>query len=188
MSLKVNRGRTRARSQAMQILFQAEALDKPVEEVLEGDFLLSDDRSLEPYAEKLARGTYENLDRIDDALHAISTNWSLYRMPSADRNLLRIAVYEMRLLDEDPVDAPIVINEAVEVAKAYGTDESARFVNGVLGRIARMDTLPGEPAADEADEAGDGDADGAAEDAAVADAPVSEDASLEATDDDVSHV
>lgn len=64
-------------------------------------------------------------------------------MPSADRNLLRIAVYEMRLLSgDDPVEDAVVINEAVEIAKAYGTDESARFVNGVLGRIAREQNLP----------------------------------------------
>ena len=159
MSLKVERGRTLARSQALQILFQAEALDKPVDEVLAGDYLLSKG-PLNPYAEVLARGCYENLDRIDDVLHEVSDNWSLYRMPSADRNLLRIAVYEMRLQTDDPIDDAVVINEAVEVAKAYGTDESSRFVNGVLGRIARQKDLltaadeapsEAEPAADEAD-------------------------------------
>ena len=143
MSLKVERGRTLARSQALQILFQAEALDKPVDEVLAGDFLLSSDKPLQPYAEQLARGCYAHLDEIDDALHEVSDNWSLYRMPSADRNLLRIAVYEMRLAGEDaPAEDAIVINEAVEIAKAYGTDESASFVNGVLGRLARMSELP----------------------------------------------
>ena len=63
-------------------------------------------------------------------------------MPGADRNLLRLAVYELRFLADDPLDTAVVINEAVEVAKAYGTDESARFVNGVLGRIAREQVLP----------------------------------------------
>lgn len=161
MSLKVERGRTLARSQALQILFQAEALDKPVDEVLEGDFLLSSDKPLQPYAEQLARGCYENLDRIDDALHEVSDNWSLYRMPSADRNLLRIAVYEMRLLEgDDALDDSIVINEAVEIAKAYGTDSSARFVNGVLGRLARQSELPSvsEDASDLSDTDGSEDA------------------------------
>ena len=155
MSLKVERGRTLARSQALQILFQAEALDKPVDEVLAGDYLLSKG-PLNPYAEVLARGCYENLDRIDDVLHEVSDNWSLYRMPSADRNLLRIAVYEMRLQTDDPIDDAVVINEAVEVAKAYGTDESSRFVNGVLGRIARQKDLlidaGGQPGESEAGE------------------------------------
>lgn len=142
MSLKVERGRTLARSQALQLLFQAEARDVPLDEVIHGDALLSKGPLL-PYAVELAEGCYRELDSIDAALCATSQNWSLYRMPSADRNLLRIAVYEMRLLSgDDPVEDAVVINEAVEIAKAYGTDESARFVNGVLGRIAREQNLP----------------------------------------------
>lgn len=141
MSQKVNRGRTLARSQALQILFQAEARSITVEEVLNGDCLLSKG-PLDSYAMTLARGTYENLDRIDSALRAVLANWTLDRLPGPDRNLLRMAVYELRFQTEDPLDTAVVINEAVEVAKAYGTDESASFVNGVLGRIAREDVLP----------------------------------------------
>ncbi len=160
MSLKVERGRTLARSQALQILFQAEALDKPVDEVLAGDYLLSSNKPLQPYAEELPRGCYAHLDEIDNALHEVSDNWSLYRMPSADRNLLRIAVYEMRLAGENaPAEDAIVINEAVEIAKAYGTDESSRFVNGVLGRISRDPSLFA-PVADDADQAVDEGLDG----------------------------
>ena len=67
-------------------------------------------------------------------------------MPGTDRNLLRLAVYEMRFLTGDAaIDDAVIINEAVEIAKAYGTDESSRFVNGVLGRISRMETLPEPP-------------------------------------------
>ena len=137
MSLKVDRGRTRARSQAMQLLFQAEALDEELEDVLYGDYLLSTE-PLEDYASVLARGSYAHLDEVDALIDAVSDNWSLDRMPGTDRNLLRIAVYEMRFADERLGDA-IVINEAVEVAKAFGTDESSRFVNGVLGKIARLE-------------------------------------------------
>ncbi len=150
MSLKVDRGRTRARSQAVQLLFQAEARDVPLDEVLEGDYLLSKG-PLEEYAGVLARGTYECLDVIDRALAQVLENWSLPRLPGTDRNLLRIAVYEMRFADERIEDA-VVIDEAVEIAKAYGTDESSRFVNGVLGRVARSDeSLFAEPAAYTAD-------------------------------------
>lgn len=149
---KVNRGRTLARSQALQLLFQAEALDRPVDYVLDGDFLISKG-PLDPYAVELARGTYANRTRIDASLRAVSKNWSLERMPGTDRNLLRLAVFEMRLLPEgEQLDDAVVIDEAVEVAKAYGTDESARFVNGVLGRIARDQSLPVCQAADGADE------------------------------------
>ena len=143
MSLKVYRGRTLARSQALQLLFQAEATDSPLECVLEGDFLISKG-PLDPYALELCRGAYEHIDRIDCALRSVAKNWDLMRMPGADRNLLRIAVYEMRFLTDEEVSDAIVINEAVELAKAYGTDQSASFVNGVLGKIARSEELPGE--------------------------------------------
>lgn len=143
MSLKVYRGRTLARSQALQLLFQAEQLDSPLEEVLNGDFLISKG-PLDPYALELCRGAYEHIDRIDCALRAVSKNWSLERMPGVDRDLLRIAIYEMRFLTDDEVGDAVVINEAVEIAKAYGTDDSASFINGVLGRIAREPELPGQ--------------------------------------------
>ena len=105
MSLKVYRGRTLARSQALQLLFQAEATDSPLERVLEGDFLISKG-PLDPYALELCRGAYEHIDRIDCALRSVAKNWDLMRMPGADRNLLRIAVYEMRFLtDEEVSDA-----------------------------------------------------------------------------------
>lgn len=140
MSLKVERGRTRSRSQALQLLFQAEALDCPLDDVLEGDYLISKG-PLDDYAVTLARGCYQHLGRIDAALRSVLRNWDLDRLPGADRALLRIAVYELRLADE-PIEDAVVINEAVEIAKAYGTDESASFVNGVLGRLARMPELP----------------------------------------------
>ena len=142
-SLKVNRGRTLARSQALQILFQAEVRGESVADVLAGDFTLSKG-PLADYAVEIARGVDANRERIDSALRAVSANWSLERMPGADRNLLRIAVYEMRFLTDEEVSDAIVINEAVELAKAYGTDQSASFVNGVLGKIARSEELPGE--------------------------------------------
>ena len=114
MSLKVYRGRTLARSQALQLLFQAEATDSPLERVLEGDFLISKG-PLDSYALELCRGAYEHIDRIDCALRSVAKNWDLMRMPGADRNLLRIAVYEMRFLTDEEVSDAIVINEAVEL-------------------------------------------------------------------------
>lgn len=139
---KVNRGRTLARSQALQLLFQSEALDRPIDYVLDGDYLISKG-PLDPYAVDLAKGASANRVRIDASLRAVLKNWTLERLPGTDRNLLRLAVYEMRLLpDYAKLDDAIIINEAVTLAKAYGTDESARFVNGVLGRIASDSSLP----------------------------------------------
>ena len=141
MGKKVDFGRTLARSQALQLLFQAEALDESVDEVLSGDYLLSKG-PLDPYGETLARGVDANLDRIDTAIRSVSENWRLDRMPAVDRNILRVAVFEMRVLEDDPPSVAVAIDEAVEIAKAYGTDDSPRFVNGVLGRIAREQGLP----------------------------------------------
>lgn len=140
-SLKVNRGRTLARSQALQLLFQSEMRGVSVDEVLHGDFVLSKG-PLAAYAMEIARGVEANRDRIDSALRAVSANWTLERMPGADRNLLRASVYELYFQVADTLDAAVVINEAVEIAKAYGTDDSAGFVNGVLGRIVRDRHLP----------------------------------------------
>lgn len=130
-------GRTLARSQALQLLFQAEATNRTVYEVLEGDYSLSQG-PLDPFGERLARGADDMRSDLDAVISVTSSHWSVYRMPSVDRNLLRLAIYEM--LEVDEVDLPVTIDESVELAKAYGTDESSRFINGVLGRVAaRLD-------------------------------------------------
>ena len=126
-------GRTLARSQALQILFQAEACGRSVDDVLAGDYVLSEG-PFDEFGERLARGTAEHLAELDRVLGMVASNWSTSRMPAVDRNLLRLSLYELLYVDE--VATAVVISECVELAKAYGTDESSRFVNGVLGRIA----------------------------------------------------
>lgn len=126
-------GRTLARSQALQLLFQAEANGRAVIEVLEGDYALSQG-PLDDYARQLALGCDETRPDLDAIISMRSTTWSLSRMNAVDRNLLRLALYEM--LNVDDVDVAVTIDECVELAKAYGTDESSRFVNGLLGRVA----------------------------------------------------
>ncbi|MBO6305576.1 MAG: transcription antitermination factor NusB [Selenomonadaceae bacterium] len=88
------------------------------------------------YIEKVLRGVTENLESIDSAISAASTQWKLSRMGSVDRAILRLAAYEMKFLSEE-LTANIVMNEAIELAKIYGTDESKRFINGVLGGILK---------------------------------------------------
>ena len=85
------------------------------------------------YAESLVRGVVEHQARIDTLLAEHSDGWTLDRMPAVDRAILRIAVYELLYVDE--IDDPVAINEAVELAKTLSTDDSPRFVNGVLGQI-----------------------------------------------------
>lgn len=133
MSTRKFVGRTLARSQALQLLFQAEATERSVDEILAGPYALSQG-PLNEYAESLARGADSMRDELDARIGAASTNWTVSRMPSVDRNLLRLALYEMIAVDE--VAIAVSIDESVELAKAYGTDESSRFVNGLLGRIA----------------------------------------------------
>jgi N utilization substance protein B len=127
-------GRTLARSQALQLLFQAEATGRTVYEVLEGDYALSEG-PLDPFGEMLARGADDMRPDLDAIIETTSSNWSVSRMPSVDRNLLRLALYEM--LEVSEVAIAVTIDESVELAKAYGSDESSRFVNGLLGRVAR---------------------------------------------------
>lgn len=127
-------GRTLARSQALQLLFQADINDQTVEEILQGPYALSQDDPLDEYAERLALGVDQKRRELDAVISTASTNWTIDRMPLVDRNLLRLAIYEMAAIDE--VAVAISIDESVELAKAYGTDESSRFVNGLLGKVA----------------------------------------------------
>ncbi|MBM6775335.1 transcription antitermination factor NusB [Olsenella profusa] len=126
-------GRTLARSQALQLLFQSEANGRSVIETLDGDYALSQG-PLDDYARQLALGCDETRPDLDAVISMRSATWSLSRMNAVDRNLLRLALYEMLHVPE--VDVAVTIDECVELAKAYGTDESSRFVNGVLGRVA----------------------------------------------------
>ena len=126
-------GRTLARSQALQLLFQAEQTNRTVAEVLQGEYVLSEG-PLDPYAKKLAYGTDGIRDELDMILNAYSHGWSASRMPSVDRNLLQLSLYEMLEISE--VDVSITINEVIELSHAYCGDESPRFINGILGRVA----------------------------------------------------
>ncbi len=130
------RGRSLARAQAFQILFQSDANGRGVEEVISDNPTISDG-PLSEYAEKLALGTSEHRDFIDQKIRSVSDNWKFNRINNVDVNLLRLAIYEMCYVDD--VDVPVSINEAVELAKMFGTDDSSRFVNGILGRISRVE-------------------------------------------------
>lgn len=128
--------RTRARRQALQILYQREITEQDVAQILADGSYSEEDGELAEYCRELALGTERNAEAIDAEIEATSQHWSLMRMPYVDRNILRLAVYE--ILFEPDVPDSVAINEAVEMAKAYGTDDSPKFVNGVLGKIAEM--------------------------------------------------
>ena len=129
--------RTRARRAAIQILYMGEITEKSPTALAEsGEGQLAEDGPLSAYTLELVRGVESNQVAIDGHLTATSENWSLARMPVVDRCILRLATYEMTYVDDVPVS--VSINEAVELAKDFGgEDDSPRFVNGVLGRIAK---------------------------------------------------
>lgn len=92
------------------------------------------------FASQLARGTAERLSEIDRLLGVFAVDWPVERMANIDRNILRLAVYELLLVPDVP--ASVTVNEAVELAKRYGDANSAKFVNGILGNLVRQLSAP----------------------------------------------
>ena len=88
------------------------------------------------YAESLVRGVLENKEQIDADMGNCAVDWTVDRMSAADRNIMRIAIYELKYAKKTQ-EPGIAINEAVEIAKQYGTDDYPRFINGVLGKLMR---------------------------------------------------
>lgn len=127
--------RSKARKRALDILFEAEQRDVEARSVF---LRVATDASspLNPYTEELVDGVMAHKDRIDELISTYAEGWSLDRMPAVDRNLLRIAVYE--LLYEADVPTTVAIDEAVTLAKDLSTDDSPSFINGVLGRIESL--------------------------------------------------
>ncbi|MEV1290638.1 transcription antitermination factor NusB [Pseudonocardia sp. NPDC049635] len=128
------RARTKARKRALDILFEAEARGEAPLEVLTARRETDDAPPVQEYAGKLVEGVAAHLERIDQLLAEHAEGWSVDRMPAVDRGLLRIGVYELLWVDD--VDDPVAITEAVELARTLSTDDSPRYVNGVLGQIS----------------------------------------------------
>ncbi|HVH21868.1 MAG TPA: transcription antitermination factor NusB [Pseudonocardia sp.] len=128
------RARTRARKRALDILFESEARAENPLEVLAQRRETDDAPPVSDYAAQLVQGVVEHQQRIDQLLAEHAEGWTVARMPAVDRTLLRIGVYELLWVDE--IDDPVAITEAVELARTLSTDDSPRFLNGVLGRIS----------------------------------------------------
>ena len=127
--------RRSGREAALQMLFSAEASGASAEDTIRL-FLRSFETEPEgrEYAEAAVRGVENAKNEVDARVRAASTNWRLERMARVDRAILRLATWELAYRGDVP--RAVVIDEAVELAKAYGTDESSAFVNGVLDKIA----------------------------------------------------
>lgn len=127
--------RHQARTLAMQILYEADVAGHPASEVLERYTTdMSLPQPVRRYVERLVTGVLADQEAIDRQIAAAAPAFPVEQLPPVDRNILRIAIYE--LVNERDVPLKAAINEAVELAKRFGGENSSRFVNGVLGTIA----------------------------------------------------
>ncbi|GFP33871.1 transcription antitermination protein NusB [Candidatus Hakubella thermalkaliphila] len=127
--------RHRQRKFVLDILYQADLLERKIKDVLTEELEHKKEFRTE-FVISLVEGVAEKKEYIDDLIQESSRHWSLERMPIVDRNILRMAIYEILFMEDIPLK--VSINEAVELAKPYGTDEAGRFVNGVLGNIISL--------------------------------------------------
>lgn len=126
--------RSRAREIVIQILYQSD-LNPDQPDDIHRRFMearLNQNWKLVSFAKKLLAGVRKNRNEIDQRLEQTASNWSLYRMPVIDRNVLRLGAYE--ILFSDTPDR-VAINEAIELAKRYSTENSGQFINGILDRL-----------------------------------------------------
>ncbi|MGB8353192.1 MAG: transcription antitermination factor NusB [Chthoniobacteraceae bacterium] len=129
------------REAAVQYLFQCDAHSASPGK-LEGDFweLRPSTQNVRDFGEAIIKGVLANKAEIDERIQKYTVNYELHRIAGVDRNILRVAIYEMLFCNDVP---PIVaINEAIEIAKRYGAEESGRFVNGILDRVKHELTRP----------------------------------------------
>lgn len=138
--------RRAARELALNIIYQVDSSGVPFDEALETALEYADFSNLEAqdadkaaearvYAKTLANGVREHLDELDKYIEELAEGWPLDRQPAVDRNILRIAVFEIKY--QDSVPPVVAVDEAVEMAKKYSTAESGKFVNGVLAGFLR---------------------------------------------------
>ncbi|HYY33572.1 MAG TPA: transcription antitermination factor NusB [Gaiellaceae bacterium] len=118
--------RKSARRDALFVLYQWDVTGKPLASLHEGD--------LDPYAQELAEGVAAEASELDGRINDASADWAADRLGALERNILRIALWE---LDRDEVPLEVAIDEAVSLAKRYSSEEAGRLVNGILGRVAK---------------------------------------------------
>lgn len=129
--------RRRARELALQALYEVDAAGHEPEEIVK--HLLAEERLPEENASfirELVNGVIQNKENIDKNIQSFAPAWPIAQMPMVDRNILRLAIFE--ILIDNKVPVKVAINEAVEIAKAFGSDNSSKFINGVLGSVSTL--------------------------------------------------
>lgn len=138
--------RHRSRRRALQVLFEWDmrggSIDRAIAHYYESLYSEESEKQPKPdrFMEELVRGTVEKAAEIDKQIEAKSEHWRLERMPVVDRNILRLAIFE---LGQQSVPAPVVIDEALELARQFSGDESLSFINGVLDAVHRQGAAAG---------------------------------------------
>ena len=132
--------RSRAREIVLQVLYQDDMNPDQPDDIRQRfiNARLNHDKALVEFAEELLIGVRKHRESVDQQLEGIARNWKLSRMAATDRNVLRLGAFEI-LFSETP--DRVAINEAIELAKRYGTNNSAQFVNGVLDRLMNNKTV-----------------------------------------------
>ena len=136
------RKRTQAREYALQILYQIDVRKDPEDRILV-DFWknIEAEPEVSDFAAKLVIGAIKNKKKIDEVISKYASNWKMSRMAVIDRNVLRLATYELLFCDDIP--PKVSINEAVDLAKKFGDTESGKFVNGILDKINKEEAAVG---------------------------------------------
>jgi len=141
--------RSVAREMAVQMLYQSDLGGSPLPQIFHAfDFSEYLTRVGKPqadeaflFAQELVKGTLESREKIDEMIRGQADNWRLERMPAVDRNVLRLAIFEM--LHETETPKLVIVDEAIELAKKFGSEQSGRFVNGLLDGLLKQHTFPG---------------------------------------------
>ena len=132
--------RRKARELALQMLFQRDMSGNPAEQIIETfEELQKSKPNTREFATKIFHGTVEHMTAIDEMIQNQAENWRLSRMAAVDRNIIRMSVYEF--LHEDDTPKLVIIDEAIEIAKKYGTQKSSQFINGILDGILKRYNL-----------------------------------------------
>ena len=131
------RRRTRARQLALEVMYQADLRREDGREIAKSYLRdMKEDADLLDFARTLIAGSCEHLEELDEHIRNAAENWVISRMAAVDRNILRLAVFELAHMDDIP--PKVSIDEAIELAKQFGSEESGQFVNGILDKVKEI--------------------------------------------------
>lgn len=130
--------RRKSREYALQVLYSIDISKTSVEEALKHFWKTNQEKNddVRSFTDELVQGMAAKQEEIDELINNFSSNWKLSRMTAVDRNILRMSVYELKWCDDIPVR--VTLNEAIEIAKQYGTEDSSAFINGILDQVAKQ--------------------------------------------------